>query len=688
MLGCSSADEETVEPAVSSAPGLVLAEVSFDPPTGTPGQAVQVIVRIPAAQEASVTATLDGGIELPLSAFSRDGGYLVATAPMTALTRTGDQLVSVTGTSDAGKVKGFGLFAASMLASCSATEVLEAGRCVARSEGHALTIDAVATIGNMAALSVDDARNMQHPRSVYRVGNAIVGCNTDHIGIVAHADFEQMAVLLDEENFDPLLDEEDEGDGFTPVTETLLSEAGLKHCEALVLDDSRTIAISSSRGTFGAEGGLAVWRIPNLDGPPPWAVPELLSTTFSEDGFEGIALRDGILYAARKPNRLTTWALESDGTLTPMADIEVPELISAWDVELAGDLLFLSDPGMHIEAETVTDGPGDTQHYGHGHTSGAGRVFVLDVTDPADPQSIGWAGVSGAAKGMAALPNGFLAVACGSAGVDIVEVSNPVDPVAVANVDTPGTANDVFFRDGYLMVADWDAVRLYDVAEPYTPRFIDATDIGLMAVLESQWEAEVLAEGDEFIMSSGTIAMAYVTITDELEWIATDLDRIITGQLRPGYRAPRINLHDKRRPVRVGPDADPTRSWALKFSNGSSETLWVRVKETENVSSPDGTVVVAPGERAVIEATLSGLTGPNPPDRVILESNDPETPVRETRALAVTDQYGVGDPAPIVHLTGVNWCDAEGCDLGKRCVDTSDEIYRGRPMFFAFFSSW
>ena len=115
----------------------------------------------------------------------------------------------------------------------------------------------------------------------------------------------------------------------------------------------------------------------------------------------------------------------------------------------------------------------------------------------------------------------------------------------------------------------------------------------------------------------------------------------------------------------------------------------MRIKETENVSATTGeSLVLGPGQDGVIEATLSGLDGASPPDRIILSNNDPWTPERTVNVLVTTVQYQVGDLAPEFALPAVNFCETGDCDFSPVCIDSGEVRETGRPIFLAFFSSW
>jgi hypothetical protein len=73
--------------------------------------------------------------------------------------------------------------------------------------------------------------------------------------------------------------------------------------------------------------------------------------------------------------------------------------------------------------------------------------------------------------------DGYAYVADGPSGLQIVDVGNPVAPVLVGGIDTPGTATDVAVLDGRAYVADGSAgLRVIDVSAPSAPLALGAVD--------------------------------------------------------------------------------------------------------------------------------------------------------------------------------------------------------------------
>ena len=57
-----------------------------------------------------------------------------------------------------------------------------------------------------------------------------------------------------------------------------------------------------------------------------------------------------------------------------------------------------------------------------------------------------------------------------TAGLTVVDISDPRWPQQVYNYDTPGLANSVFLHDTLALVADWSqGIAIFDISDPAAP---------------------------------------------------------------------------------------------------------------------------------------------------------------------------------------------------------------------------
>ena len=109
-------------------------------------------------------------------------------------------------------------------------------------------------------------------------------------------------------------------------------------------------------------------------------------------------------------------------------------------------------PGQHLAVAADTAG-----------------VRIVDVSNPASPVETGFVIPPGRAQKVLAAGS-LVYVASGDSGIHVLDVSDPTNPVLLASLDTPGEARDLALRDTFLIVADGPGgVRLISVANPTQP---------------------------------------------------------------------------------------------------------------------------------------------------------------------------------------------------------------------------
>ncbi len=232
---------------------------------------------------------------------------------------------------------------------------------------------------------------------------------------------------------------------------------------------------------------------------------------------------------------------------TPSAPLLSGELewseVSVLDIDAVADYVFLaagddglrvvdvSDPTIPAEVATVDLGADTYARYldlanGWAYVSGRGpsfddRLFVVDVTDPAQPQLDADAViVSGGddivvRDGLAHIMGGYpvalhiydvtvpqTPVWQGSAtiqseyqerlaaiddhilvttylrGLTVVETSDPTDPAPVSTLDAPGRSSDAAYSDGVLFITGEDrGLRMVDVSDPSNPAELGYTQV-------------------------------------------------------------------------------------------------------------------------------------------------------------------------------------------------------------------
>jgi hypothetical protein len=103
-------------------------------------------------------------------------------------------------------------------------------------------------------------------------------------------------------------------------------------------------------------------------------------------------------------------------------------------------------------------------------------LYVIDVSDPADPRIVGSVGTPGLANGVA-VAGSYAYVADGQSGLMVIDISNPAAPQIVGEADTPDNAHGVAVLGTYAFVADsHSGLQVIDVSDPAAPQIVGGVD--------------------------------------------------------------------------------------------------------------------------------------------------------------------------------------------------------------------
>jgi len=658
LVACSDSPETTSTVQVPINPGIsigeqIVAGLSVSSHTVLPGDSVQVAVHVPSQTKPEVTIQGNGQSPTGLKFAATDSGW-IGQAAVQAPSTLGDWLLQAVGHAGTTPIKGFAQVNVVPTQSCGGSLTPEAGQCVVSGTGHRLqkTGSSLVNAGPDDP-DVPDARLMIHPRMIQRYENVIVGCHTDSVGMIP-------IEAMQSDHAPPIRSQDDR-----PVVETMLTEGGLVACENLLLLPEKSLAVTGSRGDSGNSGGIATWKIPDTTAEP---LPPMQhrDTLLDTNGVEGLATDGDRVYAMAKPNRVLVLQIDDDGTITLENEVTISELVSAWQVAIDGDRLYVTDAAHSDDFHVHTDG----DHAG-------GHLLVLDRSQPAAPSFLGIANTTGSAKGLAVLPDQQVAVASGAGGVDLFDVSQPLGPIRLSTIDTPHSAQDVAFDSGYLVVADWETVRLYDASQRGQLRLLDAAD------MHTSSSPTGPSNGAGY---GGIVAASHVTVSKG-EMLVAEFDHVFMGSILNGLDAPRLTLLDRRRVVSPPKDGAPV-NFAVRIRNDGRQTLWVTPEQTAFVNSPDSALILGPGETGSIDIKLLGLDTPDAPTVVHFTSNDPAATTRAFEVVHINQTYQIGDIAPEFELPIVDSCAGGTCEAAESCFRLNEALGQGKPIFFAFYSTW
>lgn len=167
---------------------------------------------------------------------------------------------------------------------------------------------------------------------------------------------------------------------------------------------------------------------------------------------------DGVVFAGQ------------DGTATVTVSLGAISAVTEVHVETFSPtaMSFLSLPGF----ANGVDVSGDHAYV----AAGSAGLHVVDVSDPSAPFRVATVNTPGNANDVR-VANGYAYIADGPNGLQIVDVNNPAAPSLVGGIDTPGTATDVAVLNGRAYVADGSSgLRVIDVSVPTAPLALGAVD--------------------------------------------------------------------------------------------------------------------------------------------------------------------------------------------------------------------
>ncbi len=636
---------------------LIVASVQVEPSQVKPGEPYTISIWIAHSEASDVVLEVAGQAAGVAELLQPSEGGLRGEVVEIAQLPLGDQLIALHARHSGGDITGYTMLHISNQELCPAGQVREAGLCTAPHAGIALSPTGLfytPYAGDITGLPAGGSgeRMMLHPRRVLPIEQSLVACLTDSVAVI---DPEQI-FPIDAAAFPggpkpPAIMERAEG---------LLDPDGLALCDDLAVDPARRLAVTMTRGALGQPAGLTSWSLPDLSAPP-FADPVMLATFIDAGGFESGLFADGYLYVTGKPDRLTVFSVDDQGAFTLVSEQNLPGCTSAWAITKEGARLYVSDAGVHPErAEGEPQG---------------GTLFVLDATNLAAPDLLGSISTLGIGKSLAASADGRVALAGGEAGLEIFDVNDGNAPTLSEHIDTPGSAISVAWSAGYLLLSDWNSMRLYDAAEPGATRLISATDFALTQLDHPEPDPEWAIDNSGFVALSGT------------EFIITEMDSIFLGEVQPGATAPSLNLIDRRWSLAATTE-DQDTSVVLRMSNGGRAALNVQIRQQEGLSPSGQRYLLAPGEREAIELEATALL--DHPDRrfVRLDSNDPMRDERRAALVVLEGGLAVGDSVPPFRLPITNSCEGNVCSQQVDCFHLDDSQWEGMPILLAFYTSW
>ena len=282
-------------------------------------------------------------------------------------------------------------------------------------------------------------------------------------------------------------------------------------------------ATPSTPNSFCGARDNGIWVVNVTDPSAPF-----LTHTYDEvsTSFEGLLL-DGIdLYVAAHDQGLRIYDVSDPTAFTLRGSVSA--LSNAWSVAKNGRWVYVADgdaglrvvdcqdPGAPALVTTaVTSGPAlDVILKGNRAyvACGAGGVDLFDVVTPETPAFLGNYASPYSCFLLAADPGAERIYTASWDIVDVVDVSNPAQPVQAGFEDTPVRAMGVAADSSYIYVADWFTFRMYAFGPTVEPDIqVEPTFVSFPVIPLGQSADTTLSVSNT---GGGTLSVADVTATE------------------------------------------------------------------------------------------------------------------------------------------------------------------------------
>ena len=211
---------------------------------------------------------------------------------------------------------------------------------------------------------------------------------------------------------------------------------------------TRDVAATGSTAYVACDG----WGLTVVDASNPAAPKAVGSASVPFDG-NYVAVSGTLACATGYRSYYGT-----DTTLTNVDGFYVVDVSSSTNAKVVGTL---------ESATTVFYGVAMSGNNAYVACGSAG-LKVIDISNPAAPSIVGGCVTPGYAFGVSVSGN-YAYVAAGVAGLQVVNISNRSLPTVAGSVDTPGAAKDVAVAGNYAYVADGNSLQVIDISNPSSP---------------------------------------------------------------------------------------------------------------------------------------------------------------------------------------------------------------------------
>ncbi len=114
-------------------------------------------------------------------------------------------------------------------------------------------------------------------------------------------------------------------------------------------------------------------------------------------------------------------------------------------------------------------------NYAYAAAGGTG-LDIINISNPDNPMRVGHYDTPAFASGVAVLGN-YAYVADSKSGLQIIDVSNPTNPVLVRSYGTSNSAKEIVVSENYAYIADGSSgLQIIDISDPLNPSYVGGYD--------------------------------------------------------------------------------------------------------------------------------------------------------------------------------------------------------------------
>jgi hypothetical protein len=332
--------------------------------------------------------------------------------------------------------------------------------------------------------------------------------------------------------------------------------------------NGRGVALVDGRMYFGSNDGLTIYDVSDPTSPIH------LGSHAPAVPFE-IHVVDDLAYVADSNAGLQILDVSNPGAIMLAGAVPIP---SAHAVEVVGDLAYVMQASFDDAMIHVVDvgDPGTASIVGSVPISGtprdlavhgsyvyvaksSSRIEIIDVSDSANPESLGDALERDRRAGLAVVGDYLLATT--DEGMEVLDIAEPEDPALVASVTIPaeGFAGSITVANGRAYLErSFDGVHVIDVSSPASP-----IRLGVLPVSSTQ--TTIAVEGT-LMVTSDTNGGFHTAAA------ATPIASAAVAEVRLTGRARSVVATESHAYVGTG---GPNELWAVDTSDPSAATRQV-----------------------------------------------------------------------------------------------------------------